>query len=108
MEGLKKKINCHQIKEMFKNVFMRKYIRPSLLNIENMMMPINACIVQFLFNAMLGSIGMDLVISEWYYKGTILQRNYNKWSFSYNFFIKFHVKIIWEPQHDWVISKSVL
>ena len=43
-----------------------------------------------------GSIGMDSVMSESYYKGTILQRNYRKmtilWSFSYNSFIKFHGK----------------
>ena len=39
----------------------------------------------------LGSIGMDRFISESYYKGTILQRN---------FFVKFHVKKNWEPQHD--------
>ena len=46
-------------------------------------------------------------------KGTILQRNYRKmtilWSFSYNSFVitKSMVKI-WEPQHDCVISESVL
>ena len=34
--------------------------------------------VQFLYNAMFGSICMDRVISEWCYKGTILQRNYRK------------------------------
>ena len=28
--------------------------------------------------------------------------------FSYNTFVKFHGKKIWEPQHDSVISKSVL
>ena len=60
----------------------------------------------------LGSIGMDCVIGTSYYKGTILQRNYRKmtipWSFSYNFFAKLHGKKIWEPQHDRVISKSML
>ena len=42
----------------------------------------------------LGFIGLDSVISESCYKGTILQRNYRKmtilWSFSYNTFLKFH------------------
>ena len=44
----------------------------------------------------LWSIRMDCVISEMYYKGTILQRSYRKndhdWSFSYNSFVKFHGK----------------
>ena len=52
----------------------------------------------------LGSIGMDCVISELCYKGTILQRNYRKmtikWSFYYNSLVKFHGTKIWEPQHD--------
>ena len=45
------------------------------------------------------SIGMEgvIVISELFYKGTILQKNYRKmtikWSFSYNSFVKFHVQI---------------
>ena len=60
----------------------------------------------------LRSIGMDRVISGSCYKGTILQKKYRKmtikWSFSYNSFVKFHGKIIWLPQHDCVISKSVL
>ena len=60
----------------------------------------------------LGSIGMDRVISDPCYKGTILQRNYRKmtikWSFSYNSFVKFHGTKIWEPQHDHVISNPVL
>ena len=55
---------------------------------------------------------MDCVIRELCYKGTILQRNYEKltisWSFLYNSFVKFHGKTIWEPQHDRVISKSML
>ena len=38
-------------------------------------------------------IEMDLVISELYHKGTILQKNYRKmtisWSLSYNSFVKF-------------------
>ena len=46
---------------------------------------------------MFGSIGMDHVISELCYKGTILQRNYRKmtivWSFFYTSFVKFHGKI---------------
>ena len=37
----------------------------------------------------------------------LLQRNYRKktikWSFSYNFFVKFHGMKIWKPQHDHVI-----
>ena len=45
-----------------------------------------------------GSIGMNLMKSESYYKGTILQRNYRKmtisWSLFYNFFVKFHGKNI--------------
>ena len=57
------------------------------------------------------SIGMDRVISEASYKGTILQRNNRKmiikWSFSYNSFVKFHGTKIWEP-HDCDISNSML
>ena len=55
---------------------------------------------------------MDHIISELCYKGTILQRNCRKmtmvWSFSYrpNSLLKFHDKIIWEPKHDCIISKS--
>ena len=45
----------------------------------------------------MGSIGMDHVISELWFTGTILQRNYRKMtiklSFSYNSFEKFQVKI---------------
>ena len=48
------------------------------------------------------TIGMNCIISEPCYKGTLLQRKYRKmtisWSFSYNFFIKFRGKKIWEPQ----------
>ena len=66
----------------------------------------------FFITLCLVSIGMDCVISELYYKGTVLQRNSRKmtiaWSFSYNSFVKFHDKKIGEPQHDHVISKSVL
>ena len=44
----------------------------------------------------LSPIGMDSAISELCCKGTILQRNYRKmtipWPFSYNSFVKFHVK----------------
>ena len=58
----------------------------------------------------LGSIGMDHVITVSCYKGTILQKNYRKmtilWSFSYNSFVKFNGKNIWEPQHDCVITSS--
>ena len=46
------------------------------------------------------------------YKGTILQRNYRKitilWSFSYNSFVKFQGKGIWEPLHGHIVSKSML
>ena len=56
----------------------------------------------------LGSIGIDCVISESCYNGTILQRNYRKmtilWSFSYNSFVNFHGTKNWEPEHDCVIS----
>ena len=82
--------------------------------------------VQPLYNAMFGVHRKGPhVISELCYKGTILQRNYRKmtiktilqrnyqkmtilWSFSYNFFVKFYGRKIWEPQHDHVISKSML
>ena len=51
------------------------------LNILNLCLNIDT--VQFLYNA----IGMDNVVNELYYKGTISQRNYRKmtisWSFSY-------------------------
>ena len=47
----------------------------------------------------MGSMGMDCVIRESCYKGTISQRNY-LWSFYYNSFVKFHGKNIWEPQND--------
>ena len=42
----------------------------------------------------LGLIGMDSVISESSYKGTVLQKNYRKMTraFSYNSFVKFHGK----------------
>ena len=44
----------------------------------------------------LGSVEMDLVISESCYKQTILQSNYRKmiilWSFSYNSFVKLNGK----------------
>ena len=60
----------------------------------------------------LGSIGMDSVISESCNKGIILQRNYRKitilWSLSFDSFVKFHGKKLWEPQHNCVISKSML
>ena len=76
------------------------------LNILNLCLNIDT--VQFLYNA----IGMDNVVNELYYKGTISQRNYRKmtisWSFSYNSFVKFHDKKIWKPQNDRIISKSVV
>ena len=54
-----------------------------------------------LYNAIFGiHKNVISVISEPCYKGSILQRNYRKmtsisWSFSYNSFVKFHVKKIW-------------
>ena len=50
----------------------------------------------------LRSLGIDLIISELYHKGTILQRNSRK-----ILILKFHGKKIGEPQHEGVISKSV-
>ena len=73
----------------------------------------NSVVVQFspIIRLYLGSIGMDCVLSKSCYKGTILQRNYRKitilWSFSYNFYVKLHVKKLWDPQHDGVIPKAV-
>ena len=65
---------------------------------------------QSLYMAIFGSIQMNPIISQPSYKGTILQRNYRNisWLFSYNSFVKFHGRKIWEPQHDPVISNSVL
>ena len=51
---------------------------------------------------------MDCVIGGLCCKGTILQRNYRKMTISYNTFVKFYDKKIWELQHDLVISKSIL
>ena len=55
---------------------------------------------------------MKCVISESCFKGTILQRNFRKmtikWPFSYNSFVKFHGKEIWEPQHDCFITICVI
>ena len=52
-------------------------------------------------------IGTDSFISESFYKGKILQRNYRKmtvsWSFFLNSFVKLHGKNVWKPQHDRVI-----
>ena len=54
--------------------------------------------VQSFITLCLWSIGMDCVISESCYKGTILQRHYRemtmKWSFSYDSFVKFYEGII--------------
>ena len=45
-------------------------------------------------------------------KKAILQWNYRKMTIpqkcSYNSFVKFHGKKNWEPQHDYVVSKSML
>ena len=47
----------------------------------------------------LGSIRMYHVLGKSCFKGAILQKNYRKitisWSFSYNFFVKFHGKNFW-------------
>ena len=62
--------------------------------------------------AMFGVHRKGQCYSEPCYKGIPLQSNYRKmtilWSFSCNYFVKFHGKKIWEPQHDHVtgISKS--
>ena len=50
----------------------------------------------------LGYIGMDHVITEYCYKGTILQRYYRK--MTYNYFVKFHGKKNLGPQHGHAIS----
>ena len=46
------------------------------------------------------------------YNGTTLLRNCRKmtlkWLFSYDSFVNFHGKNIWEPQYDHVISKPVI
>ena len=47
---------------------------------------------------------MDHVINYCVIKGQFYKEIIGKWSFSYNSFIKFHGKKIWEP-HDNVISK---
>ena len=56
-----------------------------------------AITLQSFYSNILGSIGMEGIISEWCYKGTILQRNYRKmtisWSFSYNSVVKLNKKI---------------
>ena len=41
------------------------------------------------------------------YKSNMISRSHS-WSFTYNSFVKFHDKKIWETQHYCVISKSVL
>ena len=48
--------------------------------------------VRSLDNAMFGPMEMDYVISELFYKGTILQRNYRKMT---NFMVIFLCKIPW-------------
>ena len=48
--------------------------------------------VQSLYNSIcLGSIGIDHVLNEPFYKGIVLQRNYKKMT-------QFHDQKIWEPQ----------
>ena len=46
------------------------------------------------------------------YKEIIIQRNYKKmtiiWSFSYNFFVKFQARNIWDPQYDCYIQISII
>ena len=54
---------------------------------------------------------MDCVISELRFNRIILQSSYRKVTIYGHFpiitFVKFNGKIIWDPQHDRVISKSV-
>ena len=68
--------------------------------------------MQSLHNAVFGSIRMDHVKSESFYKGGILQRTYRKmtilWSFSYNFFVKFHGKKIVHVIMGCVINRTAL
>ena len=68
-------------------------------------------ILQSLFNAVLRVHRNEHAISEFCYKGTILQRNYKKMttklSFSCNSSVKFHGKKIGSHNMT-VISKSVL
>ena len=55
---------------------------------------------------------MEHVTHELCYIVTILHRNYRKmtisWSFSNNSFVKFHDKIILEPQHNYYFQISVI
>ena len=51
-----------------------------------------------------GTMEMDSIISDWYYKGTVLKGIIGK----YNFFEKFHGKNIWKLQYVCVLSKCVL
>ena len=54
----------------------------------------------------LGSIGMDNVISEPCYKGTILQRDYRKMTIGHNSFVRFHSKKCGSHNRT-VMSKSM-
>ena len=56
----------------------------------------------------LGSIGLECVISELRFKGEILQSNYRKMTISYNSFVNFKDKKVWDSQHDHVIFRPVL
>ena len=51
----------------------------------------------------LGSMGSNHVKVNHVIKGQFFEGNYRKmtisWSFSYNAFVKFHDKKIWEPHH---------
>ena len=59
-------------------------------------------IVQPLYNAMFGSIGMGHVVLEMCYKGSILQKNFREmtitWSFSYNSFVQLHSLKKWRTR----------
>ena len=52
--------------------------------------------------------GLDCVISESFKDRTILHLGIIVYGHFHNSFVKFHSKTIWEPQHDPVISKSLL
>ena len=47
---------------------------------------------------------VNRVIEGQLYKG-IIEKDH-VWSFSYNYFVKFHGKNIWELQHDRVITRN--
>ena len=62
------------------------YADTNVLNIVAILVIVQCCPFETLC---LGSIGMDIAISQWCYKGTILQKNYRK-LISYKSCVKFH------------------